>query len=220
MIRCFSCATPAENSAKFCCRCGLALKNFAIICPTLVALLDGARNHWFELTQKLVSDMVPLPRNSILYTSFLKTNVVAMSEDATPTSFPFNTVDGETLEAAVIFIQLEGITRFAMNVKSYFGMDQLADFTEKIVKSTIDKPRWGLSVAGGVSDQPVDLQCISEITAHFLLNNPKECEIVRKVREVLTAKGIPLLVISSCMATAIAFGDPATMDEIAVAISG
>lgn len=225
MAYCNSCGTQSEPRAQFCVKCGARLSQpgnpgtavslgFNHVCATLISQLDTVRNKWFEISKELVADTLPSGAGGITYPELLNTSSVSLSEDDTPDSFPFKTVDGETIEAAVICWQFLNATAFAMEQKSYMTADQFETFTESLMKAIVPGTRWNISLAGLFSSPQIDDGCISEVLAHFLLNDPTDSELVRSARAVLLRKSLPFLRGLSYLATAVAFGDARTAEEL------
>jgi hypothetical protein len=213
MVYCVSCAAQAENDARFCTNCGCRLYAFDKICPVLVSQIDISRKKWFELTQEVVADLSP-GQGQIVYTDFLAEKNVAISEENTLVSFPYKTLDGETLEAAIISWQVRNAMTLAMDVKSYFDMQHLQEFSKCLAKATFNNLRWNMSIACISSDAPLDGDCIAQVLAHYLLNDPRESGAVRAAQNVVVTRCIPLLHLMTCLATATAFCDAGTMREI------
>jgi hypothetical protein len=144
-----------------------------------------------------------------------QSNLVSLGEEDTPDSFSFKTVDGETMEAAVICWQHLNAVAFATEEKCYMTNDQyLNQFTGAFVKGVSDNTRWGMSLAGWFSSTRIDDECISDVFAHFLLNDASNSPSVGKVQAVLLQKSMPFLRGLSYLATATAFGDAETAQEL------
>jgi len=224
MQPCSSCGARPEEGANFCVKCGMRLSEsecaaptdsrFDRVCPTLISLLDTARNKWFELSKELIADILPSGAGDIIHPELLRINVISLSEDQVPESFPFNTVDGETIEAAVICWQFINAIAFATEKKPYMSTDQFDKFCECLAKCIIPGSLWNIAFGGLFSSPQIDDQCLSEVLAHYLLNETTDSGSVRGIQAVFLKQSLPFLRGMSYLATAVAFGDATTASEL------
>jgi hypothetical protein len=187
-------------------------QRFEKVCQTLVAQLDGVRAKRFQLVKELISDYLPDGRSGILNDSFSEGNIVRMSEQDTPTSYEFNTVAGDTVEAAIICWQLHNAVAFAMQEKMYFKNDELNDFTDAVVVAIKNNSRWAVSLGGLYSPGgPIDDDGVASVLGHYLIGDPTKSFKVSLACQVLRERGMPFLRALTYLGTATAFGDEKTV---------
>ena len=228
---CGSCHTPVIGTdARFCSKCGQRLKllpvvtpelwvrpeKFESICKTLVELLDQTRNRWLELVKEGIAEDLPDLPEVLVNKDFHESNRVFMSEEEMPSGYPYNTVTGETVEAAIIYWQTKYMEYFATKEHDYLRNVDRRHFWKVFTDLRLNKssPRWLLSGAGSLAGAATDDNCIVELLAHYITGEssrtPKWAVICESIR-----KRISLFIFMTYTATAAAFGDEPTFHRLA-----
>ena len=223
MPYCSSCGTQIGDSAKFCGRCGTRIgltapdsnieSAFDSISRRLIFGLDTSRNDWFDICKHFVS--LKLSPGSIVNTDFASARSVSIAAERMPSSFPYKSVDGSTVEAGVICWQYLNSMAFAQG-KSYISTHQFPLLSESLVRSIKPGTPWLIAIgalAALSSCPPIDDACVSKVLAHYLLNDPTPSLSVGEA-EPLIEQSLALLRHLCYRATAAAFGDEVTESEL------
>lgn len=223
MPYCNSCGTQVDTSSNFCRRCGARIgvtaldssieSAFDSISQRLIIGLDIVREDWFNICKQFVS--LKLSSEHIVNTDFASTRVVSITAERRPSSFPFESVDGSTVEAGIICWQYLNSLGFA-NGKSYISTQQLPLLSESLVRSIKPGTPWVIAIGALCvlsSCPPIDDTCISQVLAHYLLSDPTPSRSVREAQPLIE-ESLSLLRHLCYRASAAAFGDQVTESEL------
>jgi hypothetical protein len=226
---CSGCGRAWIPGANFCTVCGAraatSTPDFMEVWAVLFSQLDTARNKWFELTKEIISDEIG-PRGGLIVNAVLdESRSVDMGEDETPASYPFNTVDGATVEGFIIGWQIQVTLSYCTGELAvlgkrvnYVNSNQTEKLFEALVKSIEDKPRWVVAMTTQISGTPVVEEDVTTVVAHYLLGDPADSPMVQVAREAMSPNPMGFLKALCCMGTAAAFGDAATVYAIQAAL--
>lgn len=180
------------------------------VCRTLVSQLDAARARWLDL---LTENLARIPLR-VVNGDFYADASVAVQRQPTPPAFPFNVLDGEGIEAAIIGWQLQSALGFGLHGKGYIDIGDLQTIGLTLANVGADNLRWGLSTAVFFGNSPVDDDCIATVLAQFLLDTVGNTDEVGIARNAIAQTGLPYLRRLCWLATAVAFDDAASVREI------
>jgi len=234
MAFCTHCGNRTEPAARFCVKCGRSLqtepgpavdskiqdynqsdKRFARASRTLVSQLNLARAKWFQLLKEVIADELPEGTRGIVNDAFEDHRSVTIAEQGTPAAYPFNSVAGDTVEAAVICWQIQNAVAFAMQRKTYIKGNELDDLMAAVVEAVKDEPRWVISLGGMFGESGgIDDDSMAIVLGHYLLGDPAKSSKVAVAREIIRERGMPFLRALTYIGTATAFGDARTMQEL------
>jgi hypothetical protein len=229
MAYCPNCGRPWTLGANFCTACGTraatSAPDFTKVWSVLFDQLDTVRNKWFELTKEIIGDEIGPRGGAIVNAVFDESRRVEMEESQTPASYPYNTVDGSTVEGFIIGWQIQVVTSYSTGELAVLGKranyvrgDQIDEFFEAFVKSVGDRPAWVVATTTQVSGTPVVEEELATVVAHYLLGEPTDSAMVRIARKAMFPNPMGLLKALTCMGTATAFGDAHTVHELQAAL--
>jgi hypothetical protein len=181
-------------------------------CSALVAQLDNFRAKWLGIAVGLVEDALAEaagPRLAVVNRDFDPKRGVGATEVDTPADFPFNTIDGETIEAAVVGFQSAVAVQFAM-AQGYMVEDDFGGYAKAVLAATKENRSWVLSVMTLFGDTSISLETVAHVLARFLMSNDAFSQGVSIASGILEERGIPTLAYLSQLGTAVAFDDAAT----------
>jgi hypothetical protein len=190
-------------------------RGFEDICSTFISQIDFARERWVALIKEVIADELLANDMRIVNEDFNENIDIGMQEHDAPKPFPFRSVNGETVEAAIIGWQVQVALDFALR-KGYIQSDQLPEFSMALGRKIgqDDLLRWALSVGVSLSGELMVSDCISAVLAHYLMNDPTRSASASTAYRVLETKGMPLLGAFTYLSTAVAFGDEESAREI------
>lgn len=189
----------------------MAHPNIDGLCEFLVSQLDAGRQRWLDIGKEFLVEEHVISMREIVNQRLDPTIDVGVPEAATPDDFPFNHVAGETVEAALIAVQLRTVIEFALSRK-YVPQESLGDLFKPLVSVTNNRQEWVLALAL-MSGRLIAGESACRVLAHYFLNDPASDPRVVRVADRLVS-GLPMLIGFSMLATAMAFGDESTAEAI------
>ncbi len=181
-------------------------------CSALVEQLDTFRAKWLGIVVGLVEDALAEavgPRLAVVNRDFAPNRGVGSTEVDTPGDFPFNTIDGETIEAAVVGFQSAVAVQFAL-AQEYMAENDLGDYAEAVLAAIKENRPWVLSIMTLFGDSSISLETVAQVLARFLIGGDAYSRGVSIAVEILEERGVPILAYLSQLGTAVAFEDAET----------
>lgn len=191
------------------------------ICVQLVEQLDNARSVWL---QRLPEEAAK--RGVRVVNSQFRTDIKVDMRDEDTGAFPFRGVDGETVEAGIIGLQMLNALAFATARRHLADFKMIMDFTGALATLVMNKPRWehagAVLKANMIAKISVDSleESISTVFAHYLMNDRTRSTGVVACEEWLKKTGINWLGGMTRMGAAMAFSDYDAWAEMMASAGG
>ncbi len=185
-------------------------------CSTLVEQLDIFRAKWLGIAVGLVEDALTEaagPRLAVVNRDFAPNGGVGSQEVDTPSDFPFNTIDGETIEAAVVGFQSAVAVQFAL-AQGYMVENDFGGYAEAVLAAIKENRPWTLSIMTLFGDSSISLETVAQVLAHFLMGSDTSSRGIPIAVAILEERGVPILAYLSQIGTAVAFNDAETVTSM------
>lgn len=183
-----------------------------VACSALVEQLDTFRVKWLGIAVGLVEDalaeVVGL-RLAVVNRDFAPNRGVCPIEEDTPGDFPFNTIDGETIEATVIGFQSAVAVQFAL-AQGYMVENEFGGYAEAVLAAIKENRPWTFSILTLFGDPSISLKTVAQVLARFLMGSDATSRGVSIAVAILEERGVPILAYLSQLGTAVAFEDAET----------
>lgn len=189
-------------------------------CTSLVNQLDASRRDWFEMAKRLVEEGLATarePSTRIVNHELLDGIDIGMVEEEIPHEFPWRSVDGQTVEAALIACQSMSSLAFSLK-RGYLTEADFQSYTSALLAACQDNARWAISF-GALFGDSISPQSVGSVLARFLLNDKTDRRGVLIAAHLLEERAIPLLVFLTRLDTATAFADATLLEALMINMS-
>jgi hypothetical protein len=180
-------------------------------CRGLIAQLDTFRSKWLEIALELVDDAIAAAGDaslSLVNREFDVDRDVGATASDTPADFPFNTIDGETVEAAVIGLQSSVAIQFCLT-RGYIGESDFPHYYSALLAASAGNLPWLFSIGTLFGESTLSVKTVAFVLSRYLLNDKSASRGV-SIAEVVLEERLPFLAYLSQVGTAVAFNDHAT----------
>lgn len=178
------------------------------ICQALIAKLDEFRAMWFNVVLELADDALKSGGATVVNRDFDSNHVVLEMAENTPADFPFNKVNGQTMESALIGLQSLIVLQFCLS-NGYLTSDDFPEYTSALMGASADNDRWLFSVGAFFGSSGLSGETVSYVLARYLLNQDSPSTEVSIAQSILEER-LPFLAYFTQVGTAIAFEDELT----------
>jgi hypothetical protein len=158
---------------------------------------------------------------SIQNTTLEESCELAIRNEDIPGAFPYKAINGETVEAFIIGLQLQVALAFALGkfaicgkVVSYLTDETTEGFFTELAKTIQPGDRWNVSLVTWFGEPAsIDEDFAALIVAQYWMNDPAVSPRVATVQKVLGER-MAFLRALSCLGAAVAFSDIETAQLI------
>jgi len=182
--------------------------DFSSVCQMLLPKLDSFRSMWVGVVLELLDDALGPSGGSIANRDFAADRSIPELAEITPADFPFNSVNGETVESALIGFQSLTALQFCLS-RGYLSDHDLSAYTGALLGASADDRRWLFSVSAFLGSSGLSAETVAYVLARYFLNEESPTEDVLIAQTVIEER-VPFLAYFTQVGTAMAFGDQST----------
>ncbi len=182
--------------------------DFHRVCSVLVSRLDAFRTAWLGAALELLDKALPSSGRSIVNRTFEKHRSVRELAEKTPADFPFNTVDGETVQSALIGFQSSAALQFAL-ARKYIADTDFPEYISALLAVSTGNQPWLLSNAVFFGSSTLSVETLGNVLGRYFLNESSVTHSMSLAEKILVER-LPFLGYFSQVGTAMAFLDQST----------
>ena len=184
-------------------------KDLSGYCRALVSQLDEFRTMWLGVVLELLDGALQPSGYPIVNRTFDEDRIVPAMAISTPADFPFNSVNGLTVESAIIGFQSVSALQFSL-ARGYIAEDDFSDYSSELLRASNGNRRWLFSIGALFGDSgAISADTVAYVLSRYFMNTESATEAVQTAQSILDER-LPFLQYFSQVGTAIAFGDHAT----------